>query len=60
MHDLHVWNLTVGKPVLTAHVHLARGGDAPSVLAALEGYCRGLGIRHSTIQICNSNPGAAA
>ena len=58
VHDLHVWNLSVGLPILTAHVHIARAADADAVLRGLEGYVRRtLGITHSTIQICNYQVG---
>ena len=60
VHDLHVWNLSVGLPILTAHVHIANEADANLVLTALEAYVRGLGIRHSTIQICNPQGKAIA
>lgn len=60
VHDLHVWNLSVGLPILTAHVHIGSQADANEVLAGLEAYVRGLGIRHSTIQICNPQGKAIA
>jgi uncharacterized membrane protein YgcG len=53
VHDLHVWNISTGIPVLTAHVHIGEDADPTQVLSALEVYVRRIGIRHSTIQICN-------
>jgi cobalt-zinc-cadmium efflux system protein len=53
VHDLHVWNISTGIPVLTAHVHIGEDADPTAVLSALEVYVRRIGIRHSTIQICN-------
>eukprot|EP00879_Flechtneria_rotunda_P007234 GHRR01007591.1.p1 GENE.GHRR01007591.1~~GHRR01007591.1.p1 ORF type:complete len:426 (+),score=114.61 GHRR01007591.1:462-1739(+) len=54
VHDLHIWNISTSqKPVLTAHVHIGPEADANVVLQRLEEYVRGLGIDHSTIQICN-------
>jgi len=53
VHDLHIWNISTGIPVLTAHVHIGRDADAGMVLQQLESYVRGKGIKHSTIQICN-------
>jgi len=52
MHDLHVWTLSGGRPILTAHLVLH--GDA-SPARVLRSACRALeerfGIRHATIQI---------
>ncbi len=59
VHDLHVWNLSMGLPILTAHVHISSAADADTVLRQLEAYVRGLGINHSTIQICNYQPPTA-
>lgn len=54
VHDLHIWNISTStSPVLTAHVHIGPDADANSVLQKLEQYVRGVGIQHSTIQICN-------
>jgi cobalt-zinc-cadmium efflux system protein len=53
VHDLHVWNISSNVPVLTAHVHIGDGADPNAVLAALEKYVRTIGVKHSTIQICN-------
>ncbi|KAI8463510.1 MAG: cation efflux family-domain-containing protein [Monoraphidium minutum] len=53
VHDLHVWNISTGIPVLTAHVHIGDEADQNQVLQALEVYVRDIGIKHSTIQICN-------
>jgi hypothetical protein len=60
VHDLHVWNISTGIPVLTAHVHIGEDADPTSVLQALEVYVRRIGIRHSTIQICNPVAGDSA
>lgn len=57
VHDLHVWNISTGIPVLTAHVHIGGDADANAVLSALEVYVRRIGIKHSTIQICNPAAG---
>lgn len=53
IHDLHIWNLTLGIPILTAHVHIGADTNAEQVLKKLEAYVRTKGIKHSTIQICN-------
>ncbi|GLI59526.1 hypothetical protein VaNZ11_001418 [Volvox africanus] len=61
VHDLHVWNLSMGLPILTAHVHIAESANADAVLRGLEAYVRdSLGIQHSTIQICNYQGAAVA
>lgn len=57
VHDLHIWQVSTGIPILTAHIHIDGNADAPQVLQQLEAYARSLGIEHSTIQICNP-PGA--
>ena len=52
VHDLHVWTITSGMNVVSAHVVLADGADAPLVLDEL---CRclsgDLDIEHSTFQL---------
>ncbi len=52
VHDLHAWTITSGMNVVSAHVVLDDGADAPSVLDEL---CRCLSgdfdIEHSTFQI---------
>ncbi|GBF90122.1 hypothetical protein Rsub_03255 [Raphidocelis subcapitata] len=40
VHDLHVWNISTGIPVLTAHVHIGEDADPTQVLSALEVYVR--------------------
>jgi Co/Zn/Cd efflux system component len=60
VHDLHVWSVSADIPILTAHVHLGEGADPGVVLAQIEAYCRGLGIRHSTVQICNPVGGGSS
>jgi len=52
VHDLHAWTITSGVNVLSAHVVLSPGADAPSVLEEL---CSCLSsdfdIEHSTFQL---------
>ena len=52
VHDLHAWTITSGVNVVSAHVTLAPGADAPAVLDEL---CRCLSgdfdIEHSTFQL---------
>ena len=52
VHDLHAWTITSGMNVVSAHVVLEPGADAPSVLDEL---CRCLAgdfdIEHSTFQL---------
>lgn len=51
VHDLHVWTLSSGRLVLSAHVDLADMADWPRVLAALRGTLqRRFGIEHVTLQ----------
>ena len=49
IHDLHVWNLTYGKPAMTAHILCSDNRDYVLKKATLE--CRKIGIYHSTIQV---------
>ncbi|PRW39381.1 Cation efflux system related [Chlorella sorokiniana] len=49
--DLHIWSLTPGIPLLSAHVAIAKGADAAAVVRDVERLCRqSLGIEHTTIQ----------
>ena len=52
IHDLHAWTITSGMNILSAHVVLDEGADAPAVLDEL---CRCLSgdfdIEHSTFQL---------
>ncbi len=52
VHDLHVWTITSGMNVVSAHVVIDRGAESSSVLDHL---CRCLGsqfdIEHSTLQL---------
>lgn len=51
VHDLHVWSLTPGEPVLTAHVVLDEGMHGADVVRAVgERLEREHGIEHVTIQ----------
>jgi len=52
VHDLHVWNLTSGMNVMSAHVVIQAGTSSEEILDALQG-CLGdhFDIAHSTIQI---------
>jgi Co/Zn/Cd efflux system component len=31
VHDLHIWNISTGIPVLTAHVHIGEDADQTQV-----------------------------
>src|SRR5690606_2838446 len=59
VHDLHVWSMTSGMPVMTAHVVIEEGAAAARVLDDL---CACLSdhfdIEHSTIQIERSDRSA--
>jgi solute carrier family 30 (zinc transporter), member 2 len=52
LHDLHVWSLSTGLSVLTAHVHAPAGVDQRRVVQRLEAFLRGKGLTHTTIQTC--------
>jgi cobalt-zinc-cadmium efflux system protein len=52
IHDLHVWTITSGVNVLSAHVVVQTGADPASVLDDLESCLRGdFDIEHSTFQL---------
>jgi cobalt-zinc-cadmium efflux system protein len=52
IHDLHVWTITSGVNVLSAHVVIDRNAPASAVLDDLENCLRGdFDIEHSTFQL---------
>jgi Co/Zn/Cd efflux system component len=57
VHDLHVWALKPGVPLLATHLNVALESDACEVLSRATAYCRSVGIAHTTIQLLhNSRP----
>ncbi|MGE5274656.1 MAG: cation diffusion facilitator family transporter [Verrucomicrobiota bacterium] len=52
VHDLHVWTLTSGFPVLSAHVLVASGADCHGLRRDLEAMLAvRFGLDHSTLQV---------
>ena len=52
VHDLHVWELAPGHPVLTAHVRVASDADCHAVRRSLEQMLRRrFKIGHTTLQV---------
>ena len=52
VHDLHVWTLTSGFPVLSAHVLVAPGADCHGVRRGVEAMLgERFGLDHSTLQV---------
>jgi cobalt-zinc-cadmium efflux system protein len=52
VHDLHVWELAPGHPILTAHVLVARDADCHAVRRALERTLHErFKIAHTTLQV---------
>jgi cobalt-zinc-cadmium efflux system protein len=52
VHDLHVWELAPGRPILTAHVLVAKGVDCHAVRRMLEGMLKDrFRIQHTTLQV---------
>jgi len=52
VHDLHVWELAPGHPILTAHVLVAHGADCHAVRRALERMLKErFKIAHTTLQV---------
>lgn len=61
VHDLHVWTLTSGFTILTAHVDVRVGVDRNRVLAALDAIARrDFGIDHPTVQLEDVGAGVRA
>lgn len=51
-HDLHVWTLTSGMEVASAHLTLTEDADSAEVLAAAQRLlAEGYGIEHATLQV---------
>ena len=69
LHDLHVWEITSGRPALSAHVLVEPDADCHALRLDLEALLVGeFGIRHTTLQVdhapattltIGSAPGAA-
>ena len=55
VHDLHVWALKPGVPLLAAHLDVEKGQDACAVLMAATKYCVSKGITHTTIQLLHND-----
>jgi len=52
VHDLHVWEVAPGQPILTAHVLVARGADCHAIRRSLEQMLHDrFHIQHTTLQV---------
>jgi cobalt-zinc-cadmium efflux system protein len=52
VHDLHLWELAPGHPILTAHILVAPAADCHGVRRTIEGMVRDrFGIEHTTLQV---------
>ena len=52
VHDLHLWELAPGTPILTAHVLVAKGADCHAIRRSLEQLLREkFRIAHTTLQV---------
>jgi cobalt-zinc-cadmium efflux system protein len=52
VHDLHLWELAPGHPILTAHVLVARGADCHAIRRSLDEMLhRQFNIDHTTLQV---------
>jgi cobalt-zinc-cadmium efflux system protein len=52
VHDLHVWTLTSGFPIVSAHVLVAPGADCHAIRRRLEAMlAEEYGLDHSTLQV---------
>ncbi|WP_328967485.1 cation diffusion facilitator family transporter [Streptomyces sp. NBC_00239] len=64
VHDLHLWEVSSGRPALSAHILVAPDADCHAVRAAAEELVQaGHGIRHTTLQVdhvpADTAPGSA-
>ena len=50
IHDMHVWQLTQGKPAMTAHIKIEKKSRLENVLMKATIVCRKHGIYHTSIQ----------
>jgi cobalt-zinc-cadmium efflux system protein len=52
VHDLHLWEIAPGVPILTAHVLVPHGADCHAVRRSLEGLLKQrFHIEHTTLQV---------
>lgn len=57
VHDLHVWELAPGHPILTAHVLVEHGADCHAIRRAMERMLKEhFGIGHTTLQVDHVQP----
>ena len=57
VHDLHLWELAPGHPILTAHVLVAPKADCHAVRRSLEQMLKDrFQIEHSTLQVDHARP----
>jgi len=59
LHDLHVWSLTPGIPLLAAHVEIYEDIDPNQVLHSLSKIAESHGISHTTFQLVRMNSSLA-
>ena len=52
VHDLHLWEVAPGRPILTAHVLVDHGADCHAIRRSIEQMlAEGFGIEHTTLQV---------
>ena len=57
VHDLHVWEISAGFPLLTAHVLVAPGSDCHAARQRLaDVLAERFGIVHTTLQVDHAHP----
>ncbi len=57
VHDLHLWELAPGHPILTAHVLVAAGADCHAIRRSLEQMlAERFAIGHTTLQVDHAAP----
>lgn len=57
VHDLHIWSLKPGMPLLAAHINVGSNTDSAEVLHDVTSVLRSAGIKHTTIQMVTDEDG---
>ncbi|OCA84396.1 zinc transporter ZitB [Bacillus sp. FJAT-27225] len=60
VHDLHIWSVTSGMPMLSCHIAIAQDGKHDTILRQAQSLLHDhYGIEHSTIQVEKADKGCA-
>lgn len=50
VHDMHLWSLTTGVPIMSVHIDIESGFDCIAVTQQAVAHLKAKGIGHTTIQ----------